>query len=153
MTTKFYHRCINCGVEYCYQASGSYAPKFNHNSYCHTCFEACIEALQKIPRKFECRYQNVQNTKRFIDITLEQVLRWEKENDEKEGTNLFRRIFPGLINIETGDYQNVREVKGREQFSGIPFQLSTWQDSHEYEIKVPMAYDLTCQCYTNELWR
>lgn len=66
----------------------------------------------------------------------------------------FQRIFAGLFDTETGDSQNIREIKGREfPYSSYTFRVSTWKKSSEYEIGVKMEYDLVDDKWTGNLWR
>jgi hypothetical protein len=159
MTTK---RCGQCGDEYTYQGSGYGCNRpENDATYCPSCKTVINEALAKIPRRFECRYRDVQEMDKFKDhVTLEMLIEWERADMERRKTELWgQRIWPALYNIETGDSQNTREIVGRPpalggvpNFNGIRFRLSTWKKNPEVTIEVPMEYDLLENKFTGHAW-
>ncbi len=150
MTTHRLLRCHRCGSEYSYQGSGRGAPRFNNAEYCVSCAQIVHEALAKVPRLFECRYRNIKEMpEAYSGITLPILLEWEKEqlSVKKEGQMFpnIQRVFPGLYNLETGDHQCRREIRGNAlpgdvSYQGQRFMLAMWEMSGEYEISVPMEW-------------
>jgi len=156
MTTERYHRCSHCGVEYIYQGSGANPPKFNHATWCPGCYEAALEGMRAIPRRYECRYRPTREIPRLESVTLETLLDWEARNRTDRaarGELPITRIFTPLIDVESGDAQNVREIRGRDEFSVWRFRLATWRQKPEHKIDVPMEYDLEKKCFTGQSWR
>jgi hypothetical protein len=154
VTTHQYKRCGHCGVEYSYQGSGhGCLETLNDPTWCRTCKQAVDDALKAVPRRFECRYRHTHEMPdRFLDVTLEKLLEWEQENlaPRAEGKLVAQRVFAPLFNLETGDAQNVREVRSP---SGQKFMLATWRLSPEYEVKVPWEWDLLAKGWTHHPWR
>ncbi len=153
-----YKRCSHCGVEYLYQSSGpGCGDSLNSSKFCEGCQGAINAALAAIPRRFEERYLNVNESPRFPSPTLDQVLSWERENDRvtaESGAPLIRRIWPSLINLETGDTQFTRQVRGRDApFTGILFRVTTWRSSpKDYSIETSMEWDAQKKCFTGHRW-
>lgn len=152
MTTQRHHRCGHCGDHYVYTASGSGCQDpYNHDKWCPSCTEVVVTALRTVPRKFEVRYRNIRELPEYDDVTLELVLSWEVQNlEEKRAAGLLSivRIWPALYNLETGDNQSTRAVC--QPGTSKMFRLSTWRQSPEYAIEVPMDYDLLNQRWVNE---
>ena len=152
MTTHQTKRCKHCGGEYRYQGSGhGCVNPLNSSTWCPVCKRAILGALEKVPRLFECRYRNIREIpEKFPDVTLDRLLDWEQENlRAQKGQLVFQRIFVPLINLETGDSQNSREVRGP---NGQKYMLSTWRQSPEYEVKVQWEWDLQAGAWTGCPW-
>ena len=160
MTIERYSRCIHCGCEYvwCVSGEGYNHPNSPSKDYCPTCFaaieEATRNALAKIPRLYEDRYQDVKEIPEFSWVTLEKVLEWEAKTleDNPESKNWARRIWPGLIDDKTGKYQYIRLVRGREEASSFYFRVSTWPHRPEFSIEMLREYDLVNQKFTGYHW-
>jgi len=161
MTTRSYHRCTHCGSEYVYQGSGHGAPEYNHSSWCPDCFKDVSDALEARPRLYECRYRDIREIPRFENLSLDTVLGWEaadtKEREARDKTAdpsvvRFRRGFFPLFDLKTGDSTETREVSGRGPFLGITFRVSTWRQKADYDITVPMEYDLVAKRFTGRGW-
>lgn len=156
-----FHRCSRCGVRYLYQASGDGCGRPENDSvHCPSCKTVINEALKTVPRLFECRYQNVLETERFKDVTLDMLREWQQADE-----SIARRIWPGLVDMVTGDAQDIREIRGRgtgpeggwvssaHPYQGIGFRLTTWRQKDDYTIEVPMEWDLREGRFTGRLWR
>lgn len=139
-----YKRCIHCGINYTYQMSGYGCDNnFNDEQYCKECKETIINALKLIPRKYEPRYRDIKEVPLFDGITLDIVLKWEKI--DINNPKIIRRVYAGLIDLETNSIQNIREVPGQGNFSKYKFLLSTWPEKSiykDYSIKIKMEYNL-----------
>lgn len=152
----FLKRCAQCGDQYEYQASGGEPPPYNDGTWCHNCRKVVSEALAKVPRLFECRYRDVREVPKFACVTREMLFKWDRERRQDPSLNsVIQRIWPGLCDLETGDAQKIREIRGRghDIFNGIAFRLSTWDLKDEHTIEVPMEYDLQKNAFTGQLWR
>lgn len=150
MTTERYARCQHCKDEYLYQSSGWETGKFNDAVHCPNCKETIVTALNQIPRKFEPHYRDIKELPHFANITLEEILKWEKIH-----LNVpipIQQIFPGLINLNTGDNQHIRIVPGLDNYKGYKFQLSTWKINPEYKIALCMEWDLIKNDWSGNLW-
>ena len=139
MTIERYSRCAHCGRKYiwCVSGKGYNHPNSPSKNYCSVCYEAIKEALAKIPRAFESRYNNVKDIPEFSWVTLEKVLEWESEffsenSASKSWTANITRIWPGLVDVKAGEYQYIRLVRGREEASEYDFRLSTWPHRPDY---------------------
>ena len=74
-------RCKHCGKEYSYQASGEGCNnKLNNEEYCPECMKAILNALEKIPVRFEHRWHECE---RPDDKIIERLKELKKEDDEK----------------------------------------------------------------------
>lgn len=74
-------RCKHCGKEYSYQASGEGChSKLNNEDYCPECMKAILDALDKIPVRFEHRWHKCD---RPDDKIIERLKELKKEDDEK----------------------------------------------------------------------
>lgn len=126
--------CIQCGTRYTYQASGwSCCDNYNHEDYCPDCWELVSKVLDRIPKKFKYKLVGTD------EVTLAQLLRWEHKNTSKLYA---RRVFPGAYDQITGDYQNVRIIKGQDKYEGIKFCLAEWELSPEYIITKEVFWDI-----------
>jgi len=157
MTSEAYHRCAQCGIEYVYQKSGHGCGRAtNDATWCPDCKEAVNAALQARPRLFECRHRNIMElSERFPDLSVGTLLDWESQPAEPPPT-LFgapiRRVFAPLFNLETGDSQTIREIRGQGQYASVRFRLTTWRLCTEVIIEVPMEYNLVEQRFTGHEW-
>jgi hypothetical protein len=154
MTRLIEKRCTHCKTFYVWHASGPdcFSDPASEK-HCGSCNKAIQDTLATIPKKYECRYEDVQKLPNFSDITLDIVLEWEKEGDEEPKSALRgKRIWPGLFNTKTGDAQNIREVRGRGNRSWLRVRLQTWKKDPEYKIELPMEFDLLEGKYTGDVW-
>ena len=160
MTSYIRNRCIHCGTQYNYQASGPSSQRYNDPDYCTECkIVLCRALLKERLRYYTKRSRNIKNTIQFKEITLDQILQWEIVDNHRRqelrasGKLVGQRIGVGLVNISTGEWQNVREVCGHDKFEGYRFMVSTWPSkSDDYEITISMEYDLIKQEFTDEIW-
>lgn len=161
MTTHRQHRCAHCGNHYSYQASGHgcLEPE-NDGTYCPTCKQAQLDAFDKIPRRFEARYQDIRQIPRFADITTEMVLAWEqtettiRERRRAAGEIIGQRIFPGLVDMKKGEFQYIREVRAQDgPHAGLRLKVASWPSAPtDCEIEYPMEYDLAEKRFTGRDW-
>lgn len=93
MTTANRQRCAHCHSSYIYHPStyGCNEKPYNHHNYCAACYKVVLEALKKVPVKYE---------KKFVPAdkyTREQIV---QHQEERCATGLpIRRIFPTLIDM------------------------------------------------------
>jgi hypothetical protein len=140
-------RCVHCKEKYEYIMSGSLEGHIN-SEYCPICLAVINDALNKIPKKYEPRWISIYDIPRFKDLTLERVLKWEKGHE-----SFCQRIWPGLVDLETGDCFCIRGVPGLEEFTGIFFQVGTWNKRPDFSIKVEVEYNLQTGLPTGEFWK
>lgn len=162
MSYRTLKRCAQCGEEYEYGASGEGArERLNDGTYCHSCKEVVLTALKAIPRHYECRYVNISEIPELAHIRLDQVLEWERwerwerkaeEQAQQQDGLQMRRVFPGMVNVKTGDCQNVREIRGVVDYKSYTFKVSTWTNKSEFSIEVPREYDLIEKRFTGLDW-
>ena len=75
-------RCKHCGKEYSYQASGDGCfDKLNNKDYCPECMKAILDALDKIPKRYEWRYNRCE---RPDEKTIEKFREMKKVFEEEE---------------------------------------------------------------------
>ena len=73
-------RCKHCGKEYSYQASGEGCNnKLNNEDYCPECMKAILDALDKIPVRFEHRWKKIERPSEEI---VNRFKKLKKEKDE-----------------------------------------------------------------------
>jgi len=153
-------RCLHCGNRYGYQASGTGCGRAENDPlYCPICKKAQNDALHEISRRFEGRYQNVRDLPAFSDITSEMMLAWERdEEDDREqrrndGQLVAVRVFPGLIRLETGECQRIREVAAQDgPHKGTRFKVASWPNDTEVEVAILREYDLAEMRFTGRPW-
>jgi hypothetical protein len=159
MTTQSYKRCGKCGAQYIYTGSGHGCLKpLNNSTWCPDCTRVVNAALANIPRKFEGRWTPIAEVPHLAGVTPEHIRAWEeaahREAEERQaaGQIVARRVFSPLFNLQTGDSQNVREVRGRDEFQGHTFKVASWRQAGGIEIEVNMEYDLQNNRYTGHEW-
>lgn len=157
MTTEKITRCIHCKTEYRYQSSGyGCNDELNDSKYCHNCKFVIITALTAVPAKFAERYVDIKTIPEFDGLSFKTILEWEKLNDDEQRASdkiSFKRIFPGLINLQTRDRNSIREVRGRDKYYKYFFKVSTWDVCDEVEIEIAIEYDLINNSWTGRYWR
>lgn len=132
---EVYKYCIHCGIRYLYQASGYGCHRAeNNDKYCPECTTAINETLKKMPIKVK---------KRFIDtdeITPDQFLHEMEVRDQKikAGELIFERIFPGLINTQTGESQCIRTVFLNDTL----YRMTWWPSKKDYRTEKQVRWDL-----------
>ena len=153
-----YRRCTHCGVRYTYQSSGHCDNPLNHGDWCADCYQVVRTALSGVPRRYERRSQSFREIPRYEGIPLDRFLAWEAIDDadraqrSSAGQVVARRIGMPLFNLKTGDSQNVRGVRGHDEFEGHFFMLATWQHDPDYDATVEMEYDLIAGQFTGRPW-
>lgn len=149
MTSYQGKRCSHCRAGYAYQASGpGCGERSNDPRYCPQCKAVVLHALSALPVLFECRYFPVSEVPKYADVTRAQVEEWEEAFRERRKTQGFlaQRIWPALIDLETGDRQSIREVKATSgPHQGTPFRVSSWQRKPDYLIEIGLEWDIMQQ--------
>jgi hypothetical protein len=85
-------------------------------------------------------------------VTVDKLLGWEILNRAEQSLPI-TRIFSGLYDLKSQDSQSVREIRGRDQYSGISFKLAVWKNNSEKpEIEAAMEYDIQQGCFTGRAW-
>jgi hypothetical protein len=80
----FICRCKHCGKEYHYQASGEGChDRTNNRDYCPECMEAILEALDKIPKKYEVRFKKIERPEPEIIEKFKALVDKENKYDEE----------------------------------------------------------------------
>lgn len=118
-------RCIHCGITYKYVASGGSPGLQQSPKYCDECYGAMMAALKTIPVKWERTWVPIRG------LSLETLQKWEQEASKGSMMPNMRRISPGLVDMETGKFQVVRIVKGRDGYEGRTFMYSYWEGSED----------------------
>lgn len=143
MTTVLYKRCIHCGTEFLYVTSGhslyEVDERFSpHGDYCRSCWGVVVEALSRVPVKWRLVTKSTSSVPRFQDVKLDDVLRWEKEAEERNPKPVFRRVaFPVFDLQNPGNVNNARYVSALDgPHRGELFLVSTWSKSDDYEVTV-----------------
>lgn len=136
-------RCGNCQVKYKYQSSGQEEWAFNHERYCPGCYEAVINALAKIPPKFERVW--VETT----EVTLAQLLNWEAAANRKieerraQGQIIATRVNFPMFDLSTGTTDRSGFVRGEDAFAGRNYEYRFWPgQENEAIIRIEMEKDL-----------
>jgi hypothetical protein len=115
-----------------------------------------MRALKAIPVSFRMEWQNTSEVEKYKNITLEQVLNWEKLNisDRKPDKIYGERVIVPLFDLVDYENQNhVRLVFGRDDFVGKTFYVSTWTKIKIYELKVPMEFSIIDNKFTGVEWK
>jgi hypothetical protein len=168
MTTESYHRCSHCGAEYVYQGSGPGCNRPTNDQYlCPSCKTVTNAALKAVPRRYQERWLDVTKLAeagskdlrvvRAADVTIDMVLAWERIGEAEtiaRGDLRVRQIWPALCRIETGEWQSIRSVRGRDAHLGMLFRVSTWPSSPaDAVVEISMEYDSIDKRFTGNLWR
>lgn len=111
-------------------------------------------ALSAAPVLFECRYFPVSDVARYADVTREHVEEWEADLEERRKTQVIaQRVWPGLIDLQTGSTQRIRQVVATSgPHRGTPFRVTSWEARGEFIIEVGLEWDLMEQ-KAGGLWR
>lgn len=157
MTSIRTKRCRHCASTYGYQQSGhGCGDALNDDRYCPTCKAAVNAALSALPVLFERRYVPVSEHPLYRDVTRADVERWEAEFEGHRWQTtaiLGKRIWPGLMDLETGDAQSVREVRATSgEHLGTRFRVSSWRLRPDFLIEIAIEWDLIKQARVG-LWR
>lgn len=132
-------RCRHCQKPYNYQASGfGCGRKENDDRYCPDCMSIINYVLEGIPRKREKRIV-VTN-----EITKKEFLRHLSEKRQKEKDSPYRRVFPGLFNVETGETSHCDMITIGDGLKSINYHMTWWDsDPDDFEITKEVEIDLT----------
>ena len=126
--------CKNCGFKYSWQASGNYSldtpEEYNDREYCPECKKAIIDALAPIEKKSIIKWIETDV------VGLETLKRWELEMFEDRkvyagGFPYMRRVFPSLLNTETGEHSKDIHIQGREGHKDKFFHCTYWENQNE----------------------
>ena len=79
----YIHRCKHCGKEYSWQASGEGCDnRLNNEDYCPDCMKAILEALDKIPVRYEKRFREIERPDDELIEKFRALIK--KHNEERE---------------------------------------------------------------------
>ena len=139
------NRCEHCQDVYNYQQSGEGCfEKQNDSEYCPVCKLVIIEALEKVPKKYEAVWIK-------SNIPLEDVLKFEKEQMDKDKTNGIlrgKRVFMPLFDLTDCHNDNVNgEVIMGEKI----IRYSYWTKKGDSEVYVLMQKNIATEELTP--WR
>lgn len=132
-------RCKHCNIKYQFQYSGQYQlnspKKFQDDKYCPICKSAIVDALSRVPKKFE----RVMIETDEVDINT--LLDWRDNRLNSNTTGILpvsERVFSTLYNVETGRSKTIYEIYGEGDFKGRIYNLSYYADDMS-EIKILVA--------------
>jgi len=159
MTTHRGTRCWHCRTYYYYQASGHGCnDPLNDPHYCPKCkphqIRALKEAFRDVRVRFECRYVEVQDSKRFHDVTREQIEAWQADLEERRKTQIVaERVGFPLFDLRTGDHSSTRYVRATSgPHEGTTFRVTSWKLRPDYTIEIGLEWDLVNECWGG-VWR
>jgi copper chaperone CopZ len=160
MTSERYTRCEHCGDVYLYLVSGGPGYNTNHTNgrHCEICSTAIINALKQIPRKFISKTVDISDLS--INVTLDDLLRWESENKAEverlrsSGKIIGARVAFPLFDLSDPENRNhARHITATDgQYKGVDFILSTWSKREDYQVTVKAEYDCINQKLVG-LWK
>ena len=136
--------CGHCGVIYSYQSSGyGCHGKLNHDMHCPDCMQVQIDALKKVPVKFE--YRRVETSELTKEEALDIIKHEEYIENEKRkriesnGGIHGRRVFPSLFTIGTGE----SSTEKRFTHNMLKFHISYWKSRpDDYTITKEIRWNL-----------
>ena len=137
--THYYKYCIHCGVRYTHQGSGhGCGRQENDREYCPECMTTISLALETIPVKVKNKFIHTD------DISPDEFFAAIKKREEEreEGSLIFERIFPGLVNLNSGDTQNSRSITIKKTL----YYMTWWTSKKDYEIKKEVKWDIVNDC-------
>ena len=146
MTSYAMKRCIHCFEIYECLRSGEGFPEYGNHSntdYCSACFKVIRKALKSVPKKYERVSLQTKDVDLFKGITLKDVERWEKI--ENEVPRLCRLVAFPLFDLKNPENQNhARYVVAQDGVhKGIRFRVSTWTVRTDWdEIWVEMEREI-----------
>jgi hypothetical protein len=127
MTSKRIGRCKHCGVSYQWILSGGRGTSNANENYCHRCQTAIFDALHKIPVEYVREWVNT------TEIGMKEINAYLSKLKEERKTKLVpQRIFPGLVNMTTGEYQKSECV----WHNGINYHCMWWESKGEDSLVV-----------------
>lgn len=145
MTMERYRRCQHCQTVYLCLTSGSYGYHTDHRNprYCEECETTINEALSKVRVKFKRVWKPVH------DVTLEQLLEWEKTTNEEQAAQkgiVGRRVSAPLFRMDglkVVDTQKAAYVRGRDKFKHRYFHYRYWKgEEDEAEITEEVEFNV-----------
>lgn len=147
-------RCIHCGTTYTYQLSGyPQLNEYNDEHYCPECKKAIVEALSKIPKKFDRKWRTLKEEE-VTDELLSCMNRMLEEYDEAN-RNPNSGLFPEPIKIvacRNDDYEHTREFRVEGTMYCADFNGERMSREGGFAIRVEDEYDLTEKKYTGSHW-
>lgn len=140
-------RCKHCNKEYIYCTYGNGSEYGTEEGcskeYCAECQKAIDKALSAIPKKFEPRLKEIDNTDLFpIFDELK-----KKQNEKILGT-----LWPSLIRLEPEetDFDVVETYYYKNNLYKVKYYNDSPDDKHIY---VSTEYDLINNRFTDKKWR
>lgn len=139
-------RCKNCQREYTYCTYGN-GPEWGTEEgcsmdYCADCQKAIDAALASIPKKYTWKWFEIRPTLGLFEALVETKEKVEKARKESN--------LPIIVPLFYSTYDNV-DTYVRD---GVEYRVE-WNDStpEDKHVHVKMEYDLTHDCFTNNVWR
>lgn len=126
MTSIREGRCKHCGISYQYAISGGERSNANQD-YCHGCQTAIFEALKKVPVKYKREWVDTK------EIGMNEINAYQAKLEEDRKTKLVaQRVFPGLVNMSTGEYQKSECII----HNGVNYHCMWWGSKGEDSLVV-----------------
>ena len=144
-------RCKHCGKEYSYQASGEGCNnKLNNEEYCPECMKAILDALEKIPVRFEHRWKKIERPSEEI---INHFKKLKKEQDDKDKKIELSGGFPILQKIEFFDDNIVSAAEFCDDWNRYRVESPSEDlfDNNAIWYKIE-EYDLIEKCFTGHRW-
>lgn len=151
-------RCIHCGREYTYYASGV-IEEYNNEHYCPICYEAMMKALKQIPLKYEARYKEIDgNLKDTITYDILETIKnkfVDDINNSQFKTYSLKAVLRPVIMDENGEYHYANENIYEEEYQYQKKQFKVSWDKNSPDIKkieVLYEYDVIEDKFTDNIW-
>lgn len=151
-------RCMHCGTEYMYHASGGDV-EFNNENYCPECYGVMKKALKNIPVKFVPKFKELPDwLKSRVNYNIFKEI---KDKFVEEKNNSYFRLYAvksfvtPLIMDENGNYHYVDDNLYEEEYEyqGMAFRVSWDKDKPiKKTIKVLSEYDVLKKEFTDKVW-
>ena len=140
-------RCCHCGSVYTYHPSGSFS-NLNDARYCPECMEYVLKALKCISVKFKKKWISTE------DYTREQLEAHRNQRSEGGTKAVVSRILPGLIKVETGEWQeSICEYMSDPSRQGrCTYYLCAWFKGEKEEVKKEVWWDIEGSKIADDQW-
>lgn len=152
-------RCIHCGTEYTYYASGV-SDEYNNKHYCPICYEAMMKALKQIPIKYEARYKEIDGyLKKTVTYDILERIKNKFVDDINNSpfkTYAMKAVLRHIIMGENGELHYANENIYEEEYHYQRKQFKVSWDKNNPNVKkieVLWEYDLIENKFTNNIWK